>query len=126
MPAPSMRDIAAAVGMLPGSLYYHFASKDVLVEEIFIAGTAVLSAAIEAAIAGLDDPWARLERACITHLAAHLSESAFATVIASESLKSPPALRARLSAIATATRRSSSNWSRRSICRPISTARSTG
>jgi TetR/AcrR family transcriptional regulator, cholesterol catabolism regulator len=92
----SMRDIAAAVGMLPGSLYYHFASKDVLVEEIFIAGTAVLSAAIEAAIAGLDDPWARLERACITHLEAHLSESAFATVIAGESLKSPPALRARL------------------------------
>ena len=27
----AMRDIAAAVGMLPGSLYYHFPSKDVLI-----------------------------------------------------------------------------------------------
>ena len=92
----SMRDIAQAVGMLPGSLYYHFPSKDVLIEEIFIAGTAVLSAAIDCAVAGLSDPWQRLERACIIHLEAHLSDSAFATVIATESLKSPPALRARL------------------------------
>jgi len=92
----SMRDIAAAVGMLPGSLYYHFPSKDVLIEEIFIAGTEMLSAAIAAAVSGIADPWARLERACITHLEAHLSDSAFATVVASESLKSPPALRAKL------------------------------
>jgi len=92
----SMRDIAAAVGMLPGSLYYHFPSKDVLIEEIFNHGTAVLSAAIESAIAGTNDPWERLECACVTHLAAHLSDNAFATVVASESLKSPPALRARL------------------------------
>jgi TetR/AcrR family transcriptional regulator, cholesterol catabolism regulator len=92
----SMRDIAQAVGLLPGSLYYHFPSKDVLIEEIFIAGTQVLSAAIESAVAGLSDPWLRLERACITHLEAHLSDSAFATVIATESLKSPPSLRAKL------------------------------
>ena len=92
----SMRDIAAAVGMLPGSLYYHFPSKDVLIEEIFNHGTAVLSAAIESAIAGTEDPWERLERACVTHLEAHLSDNTFATVVASESLKSPPALRARL------------------------------
>ncbi len=92
----SMRDIAAAVGMLPGSLYYHFPSKDVLIEEIFNHGTAVLSAAIESAVADAADPWDRLERACVTHLTAHLSDNAFATVVASESLKTPPALRARL------------------------------
>lgn len=92
----SMRDIATAVGMLPGSLYYHFPSKDVLIEEIFNHGATVLCAAIECAVAGTADPWERLERACVTHLEAHLSDSALATVVASESLRSPPALRARL------------------------------
>jgi AcrR family transcriptional regulator len=92
----SMRDIAAAVGMLPGSLYYHFPSKDVLIEEIFDHGTALLSAVIEAAIVGAADPWARLERACVAHLEAQLSDSSFGPVILSESLKTPPALRARL------------------------------
>ena len=92
----SMRDIAAAVGMLPGSLYYHFPSKDVLIEEIVIAGSEALSVRVEAVLAGLSDPWARLEQACITHLETHLSDWGFATVIGIESLKSPPALRARL------------------------------
>jgi AcrR family transcriptional regulator len=92
----SMRDIAAAVGMLPGSLYYHFPSKEVLIEEIFIAGTEALSTAVQAAVAPLTDPWARLEQACVTHLETHLSTSAGVTIITTESLKSPPALRAKL------------------------------
>jgi AcrR family transcriptional regulator len=92
----SMRDIAAAVGMLPGSLYYHFPSKEVLIEQIFIVGSAALRTAVEASVAGLSDPWARLEQACVTHLEAHLSDSRFAAAIATEGLKLSPALRARL------------------------------
>jgi AcrR family transcriptional regulator len=92
----SMRDIAAAVGMLPGSLYYHFPSKDMLIEEIFIAASAALGAAVAEALVGLEDPWQRLERACIAHLEARLSQGGLATVIATESLRSPPSLRARL------------------------------
>lgn len=92
----SMRDIAAAVGLLPGSLYYHFLSKEELIEEIFIAGTEVLSTAVQTAIAPLSDPWARLEQACVAHLETHLSASAVVTIITAESLKSPPALRAKL------------------------------
>ncbi|MGB8842283.1 MAG: TetR/AcrR family transcriptional regulator [Aliidongia sp.] len=92
----SMRDIARAVGMLPGSLYYHFPSKEVLIEQIFIVGSQTLSAAVEAAVAGLSDPWARLEQACVTHLEAHLSDSRFAAAITAESLKLAPPLRARL------------------------------
>jgi AcrR family transcriptional regulator len=92
----SMRDIAAAVGMLPGSLYYHFPSKEMLIEQIFIVGSQTLSTAVEAAVAGLSDPWARLEQACITHLEAHLSDSRFAAAITAESLRLAPSLRARL------------------------------
>jgi AcrR family transcriptional regulator len=92
----SMRDIAAAVGMLPGSLYYHFPSKDVLIEEIFRTGSELLRDAVEADLAGLADPWARLERACITHLEAHLSHRGVATIVAAGGLRSPPELRLRL------------------------------
>jgi TetR/AcrR family transcriptional regulator, cholesterol catabolism regulator len=92
----SMRDIAAAVGMLPGSLYYHFPSKEVLIEQIFIVGSQTLSAAVEVAVAEQSDPWARLEQACVTHLEAHLSDNRFAAAIATESLRLAPALRARL------------------------------
>jgi AcrR family transcriptional regulator len=33
--ATSMRDIAAAVDMLPGSLYYHFAAKEDLLVAVY-------------------------------------------------------------------------------------------
>jgi TetR/AcrR family transcriptional regulator, cholesterol catabolism regulator len=92
----SMRDIAAAVGMLPGSLYYHFPSKDVLIEEIFKTGSELLRAAVEADLAELTDPWVRLERACITHLEAHLSNRGVAQIVTAGGLRSPPELRARL------------------------------
>ena len=45
----SLRDIAAAVGMKAGSLYYHFASKDGLLEAILRQGMAVMVEAFEAA-----------------------------------------------------------------------------
>jgi AcrR family transcriptional regulator len=63
----SIREIAQAVGMTTASLYYHFPSK----EEIFVA---VHGRSLEAvqrevmdAIAGLKDPWDRLEAAAAAH-----------------------------------------------------------
>lgn len=63
----SIREIAQALGMTTASLYYHFPSK----EEIFVA---VHGRSLEAvqrevmdAIAGLKDPWDRLEAAAAAH-----------------------------------------------------------
>lgn len=66
--ATSMRDIAGACGMLPGSLYYHFAAKEDLLIAVYEAGVAQLGAAVRAAVARETGPWARLEAACAAHL----------------------------------------------------------
>ena len=48
----SMRDIAAAFGILPGSLYHHFASKDALFVAVYAEGVDRIQAAVAAAVAG--------------------------------------------------------------------------
>ncbi|GAB4188989.1 MAG: TetR/AcrR family transcriptional regulator [Thalassobaculales bacterium] len=68
--ATSMRDIAAAVGMMPGSLYYHFPSKDELFVAVHGAGIAGISEAVLGALEGVSDPWKRLEAAAAAHLRA--------------------------------------------------------
>ena len=77
----SMRDIAAASGMLPGSLYYHFPSKEALLVAVYGEGVGHITAAVEAALAHDAPPWERLERACTAHLEALLSGSDYAQVV---------------------------------------------
>lgn len=64
----SIRDIAAKVGLLPGSIYHHFPSK----EEIYVAvhreGFRHVLERIRAASEGIADPWERLRRACEVHV----------------------------------------------------------
>lgn len=64
----TIRDIADTVGMLPGSLYYHFDSKAELLREINRRGMAELVQGVNEAIKGLVDPWERLRAACRTHV----------------------------------------------------------
>jgi len=66
--AASMRDIARAVGMLPGSLYYHFPSKDDLLLAVYEEGVDRIAERLDAAVARNEAPWARLEAACVAHL----------------------------------------------------------
>ncbi len=79
--ATSMRDIARAVGMLPGSIYYHFASKDDLLLAIYTAGVEQITATFEAAVEPLDDPWQRLEAGMAALVSAVTEESAYTRVI---------------------------------------------
>ena len=46
-----MRDIAKAVGMLPGSIYYHFPSKDDLISEVIVSMGSQLQATLAPAFA---------------------------------------------------------------------------
>lgn len=56
-----MRDIAVEVEMKPGSLYYHFPSKEDLLLEVYQAGVYALEMATADAVAKETDPWVRLE-----------------------------------------------------------------
>ena len=81
----SMRDIAGSVGMLPGSLYCHFDSKEDLLVAVYALGVRRLSEAVDealaAAVGGGMDPWQRLETACVAHLQALLDGGDYAQVI---------------------------------------------
>lgn len=63
----SIRDIASAVGMTTASLYYHFSSKDELFVIVHGLSIDAVTSAVAAAIAGVDDPWDRLEAAAGAH-----------------------------------------------------------
>lgn len=64
----SMRDIARAVGMLPGSLYYHFPSKEALFLALHDRMVETMQARVDAALIAPTDPWDRLEAACVAHV----------------------------------------------------------
>ena len=77
----SMRDIAAASGMLAGSLYYHFASKEELLVAVYAEGVCRISVSVRAVLARDLEPWARLEAVCAAHLGALLEDSDYAQVV---------------------------------------------
>lgn len=77
----SVRDIVRAVDMLPGSLYYHFATKEALLAAVYAEGVRRISDAVREAVDGRPDPWERLEAACVAHLEALLEEGDYAQVV---------------------------------------------
>jgi AcrR family transcriptional regulator len=78
--AASMRDIAAAAGLLVGSLYHHFSSKEDLFINVFEEGLRRTSEAVLAAIATPREPWAQLEAACVRHVEVILSNDSFVRI----------------------------------------------
>ncbi len=79
--ATSMRDIAAAAEMLPGSVYYHFASKEALLLAVYAEGVARIAAHVDDAVARKRNPRARLQAACAAHLEMLLDRSDYAQVV---------------------------------------------
>lgn len=64
----SMRDIAGAVGLLPGSLYAHIASKEALLLEIITDGIERFLAVAEPQAAAAGDPLVRLRNMIAAHV----------------------------------------------------------
>ena len=78
----STRDIAKATGMLPGSLYYHFTSKEDLLVAVFGEGVQRISESVDAALdAAGPDPWERLQAASAAHMSTLLEGSNYARVV---------------------------------------------
>lgn len=90
----SIRDIAGAVGMLPGSMYYHFRSKEDLLLAVYHKGVARFEAAIDEALDGsMTDPWQAIEAACAAHLSILLDGGDYARIVNPEFVRSfPPAM----------------------------------
>lgn len=64
----SIRDIASRVGLLPGSIYHHFPSKEELYIAVHREGFRRVLKRAKAAGEGISDPWERLRRACEVHV----------------------------------------------------------
>jgi len=78
--AASMRDIANAAGILVGSIYHHFASKEALFIEVFLEGLRRTNEAVVAAIDPTADAWTQLEQACVAHVDMILSKDDFVQI----------------------------------------------
>ena len=80
----SVRDISSAAGILPGSMYYHFASKEEVLGAVHDEGVRKVKTKVAEAIARENEPWARLEAACAAHLEALHAAKEYGSVIATE------------------------------------------
>ena len=95
----SVRDVVGRVGMLPGSLYAHFAGKEALLAAVYAEGVRRIHAAVEHALAGETEPWARLEAATRAHLDTLLKKSAYAQVVIRVRPEEAPGVRTQLIAL---------------------------
>jgi len=90
--------ICAAAGILPGSVYHHFSSKEDLFITVHAESFKQLNEAVDSALAAAGkDPWSRLEAACAAHLTL-LVGSPDVSLVSGTSLfhTAPPALQRRL------------------------------
>jgi len=72
----ALKVIAEHAGILPGSMYHYFKSKQDLFEQVHHAAFQELTARVDAALARSADPVERLRAACRAHLQLLLSGSA--------------------------------------------------
>ena len=97
--AASVREIVQRVGMLPGSLYCHFPTKEALLVAVYREGVERISAAVDAAVASIADPWQRLEAASVAHLSALLDQTDYSQVVIRVRPGDAPAVAAELIAL---------------------------
>lgn len=96
--AVTLKDIAALAGLKAGSLYYHFDSKEDLVEEVLEVGLARSFRAVREAVAALGEeapPLVKLRAAIAAHLRSLHTESDFSAANLRIFSQLPEDLRAR-------------------------------
>ena len=70
--AVSLRQLAARVGLQPGSLYNHIETKQDLLFDLIHNHMVTLLQSVDAALDGIEDPLARLEAFIAFHLTYHI------------------------------------------------------
>ncbi|MBU0782622.1 MAG: TetR/AcrR family transcriptional regulator [Gammaproteobacteria bacterium] len=71
----SLKEIAEACNMLPGSLYYRYNTKEALLVELMRRGIYLVTEEVEVAYASSDDPVEKLRLCINAHLRALLGDS---------------------------------------------------
>ena len=94
--ATSVRDIGERVGLLGGSLYHYIKSKEALFVKIHDTALEVAAGRVIEAIAAIDDPWARLEAACVRMLEIQLDPNSITMPLMNDFQSTPPEVRERL------------------------------
>lgn len=92
----TMRDIASAAGLQAGSLYYHYPSKELLIEAVLDSGIHGVSTAVYTAIAALPPSSSygeRLRAAIVAHLESVLTYGAYASASRHLLAQVPPEVR---------------------------------
>lgn len=79
--AASVREIVQPIGMQPGSLYYHFPTKEDLLVAVYREGVRRLIARVDQAAGLQRGPWRRLEAACVAHLESLLDRTDYSQVV---------------------------------------------
>lgn len=94
--ATTMRQIATAAGIKAGSVYYHYASKDELFDDVLARGIDVMEAAFaDAARHGAEDPpRSRLRHHVRAHLASLFEHGPYTAAHVTAFHTAPPAVRA--------------------------------
>ena len=82
MAVPPCATSRAQSAFLPGSVYYHFASKEALLAAIYQDAVDRSIAAVQSAAACHADPWDRLEAAAAAHLDLLVTGGALAAMVA--------------------------------------------
>ncbi|GAB7554077.1 TetR/AcrR family transcriptional regulator [Novosphingobium sp. 11B] len=94
--ATSIRDIGERVGLLGGSLYHYIKSKDALFVRIHDAALQAAEDRIRAAIEGVEEPAARLARACRVLLAIQLDPASLTMPLMNDFRAVPDSVRVQL------------------------------
>lgn len=92
----SIREIGNRAGVLGGSLYHHIKSKDSLFVELHNAALDAAADRIDAAIERAEDPWTRLELACVELVEIQLDVNSLTFPLMNDFREVPPDVRAQL------------------------------